>query len=360
VTKVTIDLVEAGWMPDFVVRAGIRSLNQARLREQKPTGALREKYKMEFIEGLKQMPIAIDTHSANEQHYEVPPSFFVSHLGPCLKYSSCYFGYGDGDSKQQQNGISSIKTLHDGEIAMLKLYVERAQLKVGQKVLDLGCGWGSLSLWLAAQFPKSQITAVSNSKDQQEFIREQCKIRKLQNITLIKSDINDLHKQNLVKQFDRVVSIEMLEHCKNYEKAFNLISNMLKDDGLVFIHVFSHKDYPYHFEVKGDDDWMTKQFFQGGTMPSHDLFMYFQNDIVVDKRWVVNGRNYAQTSEFWLQGVDAKLSEVQKIFAQTYGAADSYRWVMRWRMFYLAVAELFATNNGEEWFVSHYLFSKRK
>jgi len=350
-------LVEGGWLPDAVISPGINQLLTERLHEQQPTGALKERYKQQFISGLKKMPLAIKMRDANEQHYEVPTEFFLLSLGPHLKYSCCYYGFGDGDATQQRSGLPSIKTLGDAEVAMFRLYVERGKLKDGQVILDLGCGWGSLSLWLAKEFPKSKITAVSNSRTQKEFIEGRCREGNLTNLTVITSDINQL--QLPTRQFDRIVSIEMLEHCKNYEKVFALLGDSLKDNGLAFVHVFAHIDFPYHFEYRSQDDWMTKEFFEGGTMPSHDLFLFFQDDLRVVDRWLVDGRNYGKTSLDWLALVDANWAKILSIFSTTYGAANAQKWAIRWRLFYLACANCFNYADGQQWVVSHFLFEKR-
>eukprot|EP01128_Nolandella_sp_AFSM9_P012217 TRINITY_DN9062_c0_g1_i1.p1 TRINITY_DN9062_c0_g1~~TRINITY_DN9062_c0_g1_i1.p1 ORF type:complete len:398 (-),score=86.03 TRINITY_DN9062_c0_g1_i1:19-1098(-) len=353
-------LVEEGLIPDAIVQVAIRSMLQDRIDEQPPTETLREEHLRSFADQLKTMPIAIKTDEANEQHYEVPTEFFLLTLGTQRKYSCCYYGFGEGDEVQQKDGLKSIDTLDKAEEAMFLKYAERAELVDGQSVLDLGCGWGSLTMWLAKKYPNSSVTSISNSKTQKEFIDSECEKLGLTNVTVITSDVNDVDPValGLEDTFDRVLSIEMLEHCKNYEKAFKLISRLLKPEGKCFVHVFTHKRYPYHFQYRDEDDWLTKYFFEGGTMPSNDLFLLFNEHLRCDRRWVVDGRNYAKTSYDWLALFDKNRERVLQLFATTYGEKNKVMWATRWRMFYLAVATMFEMH--EEWMVCHYLFSPVK
>ncbi|CAK9271016.1 unnamed protein product [Sphagnum jensenii] len=344
VLRLGIQALEANVLPDFVLRRATRALLKRRLNSlNKSTGEEQLQALMSFVQSLKEMPIAVNTQSANSQHYEVPTEFYQLVLGKRLKYSSSYF----------PNTSSS---LDEAEEAMMALYSERSQLQDGQEVLDLGCGWGSLSIYLAEHYPNSKITSVSNSETQRAFITEECGKRGLSNVTVITCDINTF---NIDKTFDRILSIEMFEHMKNYQKLLRNISSWLKPDGLLFIHIFAHRSAPYHFEDEGEEDWMSRTFFTGGTMASASLLLYFQDDVSILNQWYVNGKHYAQTSEEWLKKLDRELRTIRPIFAKAYGEADVNKWIANWRTFFIAVAELFGYNNGEEWGVSHYLFKKK-
>ncbi|GBG70236.1 hypothetical protein CBR_g6365 [Chara braunii] len=337
-------LMETNVLPDQITRRAVRWLVGQRLNSlYKSTGEEQMEELTRFIESLKEMPIAVNTREANEQHYEVPTRFYKLCLGKNLKYSACYFP-------------SEHTSLDEAEDAMLRMYCERAQLEDGQSVVDLGCGWGSLTLFVAERYPNSKITAISNSATQRAYIEEECTNRALENVRVITADINDLE---IAEQFDRVVSIEMFEHMKNYQKLLRKISTWLKPQGMLFVHIFTHKEAPYHFEVDSDSDWMAKYFFTGGTMPSDNLLTYFQEDLSIVRHWRVNGKHYARTSEEWLKKFDANIAEIRPILAETYGRTNQTRWTAYWRAFFIAVAELFAINNGEEWLVSHYLFRKK-
>ena len=239
---------------------------------------------------------------------------------------------------------------------MLNNYCEKAQLKDRQDVMDLGCGWGSVSLFVAAKYPNSRITSVSNSKTQREYIENEAKKRGIKNINVITNDINVLTIDDL--KFDRIISIEMFEHMKNYEKLLEKLSSWLKPKGMLFVHYFSHKDYPYDF---ADGDWMADNFFSGGTMPSHDLLLYFQKDLQVINHWKVSGKHYEKTSNDWLANMDKKEHQhrIREIFEQTYGRENVNKWIMKWRLFFIACAELFGFNNGNEWIISLFLFQKK-
>jgi cyclopropane-fatty-acyl-phospholipid synthase len=299
---------------------------------------------MKLIARLKQSPIAINTADANQQHYELPDAFFERVLGARLKYSSGYYNR-PGES------------LDAAEENMLQLTAERAQLQDGDRILELGCGWGSLSLWMAERFPKSRITAVSNSRSQKRFIDARSAALGLENLEVITSDINDLQFSDGTL-FDRVVSVEMFEHMRNYELLMRRISGWLKASGTLFVHIFTHKEYAYPFEVRDATDWMAKYFFTGGIMPSDDLLLYFQKDLALQSHWQVDGCHYSQTSEQWLQNMDVHRLEIEPIFARTYGEENVRRWWVYWRVFFMSCAELWGYAGGREWFVSHYLFSK--
>jgi cyclopropane-fatty-acyl-phospholipid synthase len=338
-------LLEKNILPDWLIRIGIRRLLAQRLRdEHKGNAAAQQAHLMELIEFLKSSPIAVNTHDANEQHYEVPTEFFRLVMGKHMKYSSGYW----------KNGVTSID---QSEADMLELTTERAELKDGMSILELGCGWGSLSLFMAAKYPNAKITGVSNSRTQKEYIDAAAAKRGLKNLTIITADMNTFTVDNT---FDRVVSVEMFEHMRNYEKLLEKVSGFLNENGKLFVHIFTHKTYAYLFEVKDQTDWMSKYFFTGGIMPSDHLLMYFPKHLAIEKHWHVPGVHYYKTSEAWLSNMDANKQEIQKIFADTYGEDQMTKWWVYWRVFFMSCAELWGYNNGEEWIVSHYLFEKKQ
>jgi cyclopropane-fatty-acyl-phospholipid synthase len=344
-----IDLAERRWLPDSVVRSGMRRLLAKRLKtELRGSEADRIARQEAFVQELAASPIAIETQSANRQHYEVPAAFFKLHLGPRLKYSSCLYPTGR-------------ENLDGAEAAMFSTYANRAQLSDGQRILDLGCGWGSFTLWAAMRYPHATIVALSNSQGQREYIEGECRARGLTNVTVHTGNIVDFEFPDDVvgAGFDRIVSIEMFEHMKNYRLLFAKVARWLADDGRVFVHVFAHRDVAYHFEDRESDDWMTRYFFTGGTMPSFDLFKRFDDDLVVEQRWWVSGNHYKRTSNDWLAGMDAAKEPIMEVFRATYGDADARLWFGRWRMFYMAVAELFGYGGGDTWGVGHYRFTKK-
>jgi len=337
-------LAEGGWLPYYALRRGIRYRCGQVLAELRKGDVTKENVaKMEFIQHLKEQPIAINTIDANEQHYELPAEFLQLVLGKNMKYSSCFYA-------------SDTKSLDEAEGIMLDLYCERAGIKDGMDLMDLGCGWGSFTFFAAKKYPKSKVTSLSNSATQREFIEGEAKKRGLNNITVITCDINNFDTK---LRFDRIISIEMLEHMKNYQILFQRISTWLKDDGKIFIHIFAHKTFAYDYK-KGD--WLADHFFTGGTMPSSDLFLYFQEYLTIEDMWVLPGTHYGKTAEDWLINMDKKehLKRIREIFASVYGKDQVEKWVNRWRLFWLACAELFAYDNGQEWVVSHYLFKKKK
>jgi cyclopropane-fatty-acyl-phospholipid synthase len=327
----------------------MRRLMRGRLLAERAAGpeGISERQRS-LIQGLRQSPIAIETDAANTQHYEVPAAFFHAHLGPRLKYSCCLYQTGR-------------ETLAQAEEAMLKLYAERARLGDGQRILDLGCGWGSLSLWLAAKFPGAEIVGLSNSHGQREFIEARATERGLQNLRIVTGNVEEFEFAGTAPSagFDRVVSIEMFEHMKNYEALLRKVAGWLRPEGLLFVHIFAHRHLAYHFEDQGDDDWMTRHFFSGGTMPSEALLLHFQDALRIRDQWWVDGRHYERTANDWLAGLDHARAECLAILGRTHGPAEAGLWLQRWRMFYMAVAELFGYDQGREWGVAHYLFQRR-
>jgi cyclopropane-fatty-acyl-phospholipid synthase len=337
---------ERGWLPDPVVRAGMRRLMRARLQaECAGDGEHCANALQLLLDELRRSPIAIETGAANTQHYEVPTAFFAGHLGPYMKYSCAYYPRGN-------------ETLAQAEQAMLECYVDRAGLADGQRILDLGCGWGSVSLWLAQRFPRAEIVALSNSHSQRRFIEEQAERRQIANLRVITGNIVDFEMPEGDTRFDRIVSIEMFEHMKNYGSLLAKLSRWLRDDGRLFVHIFAHRTLAYQFASRDTTDWMSRHFFTGGTMPSAALLLHFQDDLRVTRQWWLNGDHYARTAEHWLDALDAGRARLLDILSATYGN-DAALWLQRWRMFYMAVAELFGYARGSEWGVAHYLFEKR-
>jgi cyclopropane-fatty-acyl-phospholipid synthase len=340
----TIDLVERGLVPDALVRHGIRRLCARRLEEEGATDVARADARFrELLSQLRQSPLAIETDAANAQHYELPTRFFELCLGKRLKYSSCYYPRGD-------------ETLDQAEELMLALYGERAQLADGQDILELGCGWGSLTLWMAERFPQARITAVSNSATQRAHIERACAVRGLSNVRVVTCDVNRLELPQAA--FDRCVSIEMFEHMRNYQGLFERITGWLRPGGKLFAHIFCHRHLMYPFETTGEDDWMGKYFFTGGLMPSADTLLHFQRDLRLDERWLLPGTHYQRTADHWLANHDRNRDEVMQVLTQAYGAAEAARWNQRWRMFWMACAELFGFEAGRQWQVAHYRFTR--
>ncbi|KAF0096179.1 MAG: cyclopropane-fatty-acyl-phospholipid synthase [Puniceicoccaceae bacterium 5H] len=335
-------LAERGVFPDFMVRWAIRRKLAAKLREETARG--HDVSIDDMVAELDGQPIALATDKANEQHYELPSAYFSEALGPRRKYSCCYWPAG-------------VENLEAAEVAALEQVLERADIGPGQRVLELGCGWGSFCLFAAATFPESEFVAVSNSRTQKAYIEAQAVERGLTNLRVVTADMNSFAPE---ERFDRVVSIEMFEHMKNYRQLMQRIASWLLSGGKLFVHIFVHHTFAYHFEDEGrEDDWMAHYFFTGGTMPSDDLLLRFQEDLLVEGHWRVNGRHYARTLEAWLHRHDQAKSRILPLFEQTYGSETEARlWFQRWRMFYLACSELFNFRDGWQWHVSHYRFTR--
>jgi cyclopropane-fatty-acyl-phospholipid synthase len=331
-----IYFAERGLLNDAIIRKGIRCLLAQRLRSAYDL----QRSTQEWIEYLSNCLVAEETEAANSQHYEVPADYFCAVLGPHLKYSSGYWE-------------NSKTTLEEAEIAMLRLSCERAELAAGQAILELGCGWGSLSLWMAATYPDSTITALSNSHSQRAYIEGQAQERGLTNLEVITCDINSFVPN---KVYDRIVSVEMMEHIRNHQQLFSKLKSWLHPSGKIFVHIFTHRSQTYLFEDKNSKDWMSRYFFTGGIMPSTDLLPTAANGFNEEARWSVNGQHYSRTLEAWLQKQDLQSVEVLRSLQPCYGK-DTKLWLQRWRIFYIACSELFAYNNGHEWRVTHYRFS---
>ncbi|MEO8459250.1 MAG: cyclopropane-fatty-acyl-phospholipid synthase family protein [Dokdonella sp.] len=337
-------LAERGWVPDALIRMGIRRLCAQRLRDEGGSNIEQHSQRMhERLTMLRESAIAVETAAANAQHYELPPRFFELCLGRRLKYSACLW---DADTAD----------LDAAEENMLALYCERAELADGQHVLELGCGWGSLTMWMAERYPDARITAVSNSQPQRLFIETRCVERGLSNVRVLTRDVNSLELP--VESFDRVVSIEMFEHMRNYRDLLARISSWLRRDGKLFVHIFCHRELLYPFDVDGDDNWLGRYFFTGGLMPAADTLLHFQDDLRIEQQWLLNGAHYEKTANAWLANQDRNRTEVIAVLGDAYGPAARI-WEQRWRMFWMACAELFGYADGNEWLVGHYRFARR-
>jgi cyclopropane-fatty-acyl-phospholipid synthase len=336
-----IQLAEKRWLPDRVIRYGMRRLLRNRLEQEKSLAADGYEQALDaFADRQRQSVVTIETHRANEQHYEVPSEFFELVLGARLKYSCGLWG-------------DSTTTLDESEVAMLRLTCERAGIENGMRILDLGCGWGSLSLWAAENYPECQITSLSNSASQKAFIQQKCAQLGIHHVEVITADVGTVE---IEKRFDRVVSVEMFEHVRNHEDLLSRIARWLDPNGKLFVHIFCHRKLAYTFETEGEQNWMGRHFFSGGIMPAEDLFLRYQRDMSVKQQWWIDGRQYAQTCEAWLDRLDAQETKVEQVLMKSNSNQSAKVLVQRWRMFFMACAELFEYDNGSQWGVGHYLF----
>ncbi len=331
-----IGLAERRVLPDAMVRAGMRRVLGHRLRSEKARDLEHAKQRLDaFVAEMRAGPIAVATGAANAQHYELPAEFFRTVLGPYLKYSSCLWPSGTGD-------------LAAAERRMLELSVERAGINDGMEILDLGCGWGSMSMWIARHFPKCRILAVSNSRSQARFIRDRCDQVGAERVEVVTADMNDFSTD---RRFDRVVSVEMFEHMRNWGRLFERVASWLGSEGRIFLHVFCHREHAYFYTDAGATDWMARNFFTGGIMPSEDLASHYDEHLQIEHQWRVNGIHYSRTLEAWLDAMDSNRERLIPVFRATYGD-DAGRWFARWRMFFMACSELFRYRGGDEWFVT--------
>jgi cyclopropane-fatty-acyl-phospholipid synthase len=343
-SQLALAATERGVLPDRLVRAGIRRLLDARLQEIAAADPQAASEATEaFVAHMRRAPVALLPEKANEQHYEVPAAFFGAVLGARRKYSSAWWPEG-------------VRTLDEAEELALAETCQRARLADGQQVLELGCGWGSLSLWMAQRYPGSRITAVSNSQSQRLYIEAEAERRGLRNLKVVTCNVADFEPGG---RYDRVVSVEMFEHLRNWPEMFRRVQRWLAPAGLFFMHVFVHRNTPYAFDERDASDWMSRHFFSGGMMPSDDLALRFQDELALLQRWRWDGTHYARTAQAWLDNMEARRHQVWPVLAATYGQAHAGLWWMRWRLFFLSCVELFGYDHGREWWVSHYLFERR-
>lgn len=348
--SLALELAERGLAPDAVIRQGIRRLLRDRLRTEAGSSVADQIERLAtFVAECGQGPIAVETLAANAQHYEAPTAFFQKILGPRLKYSSCLYT-SPGQPTPRLSGEAAAVRLAEAENAMLQTAAERAELQDGQTILELGCGWGSWALWMAERFPRAAVVGVSNSRTQKEFIDQQAAVRGLKNLEIRTCDINRFEAG---QAFDRIVSVEMFEHMRNFRELLRRVRSWLSPSGKLFVHIFCHRTLAYPFETEGDDNWMGRHFFTGGMMPSFDWLTHFNDDLRLERRWAVNGVDYANTLEAWLHNLDRQRDELLPLFP----AADGRRQLQRWRMFLMACSELFGFADGNEWFVGHYRLS---
>lgn len=339
--KILSRIADQSWLPDILIRLAIRRIIQLRIAEENHR---RAEEKAKFVHRMRQSPVALFAGQANRQHYEVPAAFFEQVLGPHLKYSCSLWNEG-------------VKELEMAEGDMLAMTAKRTDLVNGQRILELGCGWGSLTLFMADAFPDSHITAVSNSASQGRFIEMRCRQRGIRNVQVITANMNDF---SIDQRFDRIVSVEMFEHMRNWPALLERIESWLADRGRVFIHIFSHRHFAYAYETEGSSNWMGRTFFTGGIMPSDDLIYRFQDHLSVEKHWHINGLHYHKTAEAWLANMDSRKEKILPVLAKIYGGPKAKMWFQRWRIFFMACSELWRTGGGNEWIVSHYRLKRNK
>lgn len=338
-------LIANGWAPDFLIRGSIRNRLSRKIYEESKKGeTLGPNRLLDFVDELKRSPIAVRTQESSQSSAEMPPKFFETILGKSMKYSSGFWREG-------------VVNLDLSESDMLETTLWRAEIMDGQKILELGCGWGSLSLLTAYRFPNSHVTAVSNSRLQKEYIEERAAERGIQNLTVITADMNQFETEEV---YDRVVSIEMFEHMRNYEKLLDKVSSWLKPDGKLFVHLFCHKKYAYLYDSQDKGDWIARYFFKGGIMPSENLLLYFDAKFQIENRWKIPGTHYQKTCRAWLDRMDKNKEQVLEIFKEVYGAKEAKRWMSYWRVFFISCEELFGFKGGDEWYVTHYLLNKKQ
>lgn len=335
--------LERGWLPDWLVRRGIRRRLRQRLRREHAHDPERAAERLQqWLAQCDRAPIAVDTAAANAQHYEVPAEFFARVLGSRRKYSSGLW-------------LSGTTTLDDAADAMLRLSCERAGIADGMRVLDLGCGWGSTTLWLAEHFPRCRVVGVSNAANQRADILARAAAKNLRNVEVLTADVNTFEAPG---RFDRIVSIEMMEHARNWRLLLERAAGWLEPAGKMFVHVFTHRSVGYPFATDGDGDWMARHFFTGGQMPADAQLLHCQDHLAVEAHWRVSGRHYARTAEAWLANFDRHRTELQPVLAATYGERAPAM-ANLWRVFFLACAELWGFAGGREWLVSHYRLRRR-
>jgi len=343
-TRWVIALSERGYLPDALLRHGIRRLIAERLIEiHDQDSAAAAEITSAFVADLRHTQIAVLTNKANEQHYELPQEFFGGVLGRHRKYSSCWWPHG-------------VTNLDQAESSALASTCDRAGLADGQQILELGCGWGSLTLWMAEHYPRARITAVSNSNSQRLYIEAEAVRRGLANVRVLTCDMNGF---DIEDRFDRIVSVEMFEHMRNWPEMFKRVSTWLKLGGRFFMHVFVHRSTPYLFLERNDGDWMSRYFFSGGMMPSDDLALHFQDHLKFLHRWRWDGTHYERTANAWLAHMDERRNILWPVIMQAYGEEQATVWWTRWRIFFMACAELFGYDRGQQWWISHYLFERR-
>ena len=338
-----IDWAESGAAPDSAVRFGIRRVVRQRLAELRAGDCEHTAAALEdFVAAMGRAPVAPVPHLANAQHYELPEELFALALGPHRKYSCCYWPAG-------------VNTLAAAEWAALEVTCERAALADGQRILELGCGWGSLTLFMAARYPQAKILAVTNSRSQCEYVTALAAHRGFRNVRVVAADMNTFAAP---ERADRVVSVEMFEHMRNYAVLFERVASWIEPHGRFFMHIFCHRSTPYEFVDAGAGDWMSRHFFSGGIMPSDDLPLRFQRHLTLEQRWRWSGAHYHKTANAWLANFDARQDAARRVLEAAYGSAHAEQWRQRWRMFFMACAELFGYADGQEWYVSHYSFAR--